>query len=243
MLGGLISVNGATVKDLFFQVNEGKDIVTLGGKQVTAQSNVYYMLNKPKGVISAVSTKHGEQTVTDLIADEASRIFPVGRLDKDSEGLIFLTNDGDFALKLTHPRYGKEKSYEAAINRKISSKEQHALERGVGIGDGEVSAPAQVRLLIYREGKHPVYLVTIKEGKNRQVRRMFEAIGASVVSLKRVSEGGVSLSGLKAGEYRKLTKKEVALLMSDAKPNTAKSQNSGEKKRKPANRQNKKKQP
>jgi 23S rRNA pseudouridine2605 synthase len=228
ILGGRVSVNGSVIKSLSFQVDEKKDDVRLDGKPLKMSRKVYYVINKPKGVISAVSTPFQEQTVVEFVKEETERIYPVGRLDKDSEGLLFLTNDGDFAFRLTHPRFEKEKTYEASVSGKVTSEDIADLRRGVNLGGGESSSPALVRLLHVHSGKFPVYSITLKEGKNRQIRRMFEAVGASVVSLKRVSEGGVGIEGLRPGQYRRLTSKEVAYLSSEseAKKNLEKSMES-----------------
>jgi len=213
---GRVSVNGQTVTDLAYMVDETKDEVRLDGKPISPTKHVYYMLNKPKGVISAVSTPFDETTVVDLIPEEKARVFPVGRLDKDTEGLIFLTNDGDFSYKLTHPSFEKEKVYECTVSGKVTAKGLASLRDGIMLSDGTKLAGADVRLARGRkEGRQFVYEITLREGKNREVRKMFEAVGAKVISLKRISEGGIGLGSLSVGGYRPLSQKEVNWLMSE----------------------------
>ena len=209
---GSVTVNGLVVTDLAYQIDEKKDVVLVGKKQVQLEvSNVYYLLNKPKDVICAVSSKHKETTVVSLIKDEERRIFPVGRLDKDTEGLIFITNDGDFAYKLTHPKFEKTKTYEALLRGKVDDKDIKKLSKGVLI-DGKLTCEARIELKKMIKGNSLLH-ITIREGRNRQIRRMCEIIAHPVLELKRISEGGVNLGELKTGEYRKLTKNEIKKLL------------------------------
>ena len=171
---------------------------------------VYYALNKPKDVISAVSSRHHETTVVDLIANENRRIFPVGRLDKDTEGLIILTNDGDLAYHLTHPKFEKSKTYEALLHGRLDSKAILKLSNGIVI-EGKKTAKASVRLLKMIKGNSLIQ-ITLKEGRNRQIRKMGKSIGHSVISLRRTEEDGIKLGNLAVGEYRKLTNKEITML-------------------------------
>ncbi len=211
ILAGRVMVNNTIVTDLAYQIDEKKDRVFVDNILITLEEDlVYYMLNKPLEVISAASTKHGEITVVRLIKDEDKRIFPVGRLDKETGGLIFLTNDGDFAYKLTHPKFKKTKVYEALLTGKVDNRDITKLSKGV-ILDGKMTSGAQIELLKMIKG-NTLLRITISEGRNRQIRRMCEIIGHPVLSLIRISEGGISLGELKPGEYRKLNKKEVEKL-------------------------------
>ena len=168
------------------------------------------MLNKPSGVISAASSKYGEKTVVDLIGDKKYRLFPVGRLDKDTTGLIILTNDGDLTNFLTHPSFEMEKSYEALVKGHITSSELDKLKKGVML-DGKKTARAKLRL-IKKKGNNSLVEITLTEGRKRQVKRMFERVGHSVLTLKRTMEGGLNLGDLKEGESRLLSKKEIKKL-------------------------------
>ena len=175
------------------------------------EEKVVYLLNKPRNVISSASDDHGRKTVVDLI-DSPYRLFPLGRLDYDTSGLILLSNDGELMQKLIHPRYEVEKTYEALIDSLISEEEIKKLENGVRIDD-YVSAPAKIRLIRSNPGKKTSLLeVKIHEGKNREVRKMFEAIGCKVIRLHRTSEAGIELGDLKSGEYRRLKAHELKKL-------------------------------
>lgn len=212
ILSGKVTVNGNIVTDLAYQINEEVDKVTINGKPVSFKEDfVYYMLNKPIGVISAVSSKFDEVTVVQLIKEEKKRIYPVGRLDKDTEGLIFLTNDGDFSYQLTHPKFEKSKVYEALLKGKAEDKDFRKLAKGVLI-DGKRTAEAKVELIKMIRGD-TLIRITIKEGRNRQIRRMCEIIGHPVQKLKRIEEGGLALGDLKPGEYRSLSKTEIKKLI------------------------------
>ncbi len=214
ILQGRIKVNGKLVTELGTDVNEKKDTVTMDGKELKYETQaVYYMLNKPKGVISAANSKYGETTVVDLIEGEENRIYPIGRLDKDTTGLIFLTNDGSLAYKLTHPKFEKEKTYEALVKGKVDIDDINKMKKGV-MNEGELLSASNVRLLKMIKG-NSLLLITLREGKKRQVRRMCRATGHDVVELKRISEGGIELGDLKPGEYRKLTFNEVKKLLSE----------------------------
>lgn len=206
---GLVKVNGETVRELAFDIKETRDRVTVSGRAVTpAESGmVYYMLNKPAGVISAVSADHGETTVVDLLPNETARIFPVGRLDKDTEGLILLTNDGDFSYRLTHPKFEKQKTYIALLQGLVDRNDLKRLYKGVVL-DGRTASAYSVRTLKTDKNGSLIEII-ITEGRNRQIRRMCEVIGHPVISLKRTSEAGLNLGSLKSGESRALTPAEV----------------------------------
>jgi len=205
---GRVSVNGNIVTELGTKVSS-KDKIAFDGKPVTYnERKVYIVLNKPVGYLSSASDDRGRKTVIDLIKDDfPERLYPVGRLDYDTEGLIFLTNDGDFTYSVTHPKHNINKTYEAVIRGRLSEDEVVSLCCGVDI-DGFVTSPATVDIVDERDGKS-VVRITIHEGKNRQVRKMFEAVGHRVLKLKRISVGKIKLGNLKSGEWRELTEREI----------------------------------
>ncbi len=209
ILEGRVTVNGMTVTELGTKVEEG-DKVQFDGVTITPQKKkVYIMLYKPDKVMSTASDPEGRTTVLDLV-DEKVRLYPVGRLDYHTEGLILLVNDGDAAYHLTHPKFEIEKEYIAVIQGEISREEVLKLQAGVVI-DGEKTAEAKVRVTEITD--HTTSLsVIIHEGRNRQVRKMFEAINKKVIHLTRVRHGELMLSGLKLGQWRHLTDKEIEYL-------------------------------
>ena len=213
---GRVMVNGSIITDLSFQVDEGKDEVLVDGKPAVPEEGLeYILLYKPKDVVSAVSSKYDEVTVTDIVESRGKRLFPVGRLDKDSSGLLLLTNDGDFAYRMTHPKFNKKKVYELTVRGRISPENVQKLTSGVFI-DGEKVRADEAKLLKARSAES-LLLISLHEGKNRQIRKMCEAVGHRVTELKRISEGGLTLGDLKPGEYRNLTQKEVISLMNSTK--------------------------
>lgn len=208
---GKIAINGKTVTTPGVVVNERKDKVSYDGKELTLPSSfVYIKLNKPKGYICSASDEKGRKTIYDLIKTE-ERLFSIGRLDYDTEGLIILTNDGDFANQVAHPSYSIEKEYQVTIEGKILESELAVMRKGA-IVDGERMPPARVKLISADE-KTTKLSVVINEGQNRQVRRMFEAIGKVIILLKRVRIGQVRLGGLSRGEYRDLREDELNALV------------------------------
>lgn len=211
ILEGKVSVNGKLVTELGMTINEKKDKVAVEGKPVKLPSSfVYIKLNKPKGYACTANDEKGRKTIYDLIkCDE--RLFSIGRLDYDTEGLIILTNDGDFANQVAHPKYNIEKEYRVTVEGEIKESELAVMRKGVVI-DGERMPSARVEWLSFENGFTKLSVV-IDEGQNRQVRRMFEAIGKSIKLLKRVRIGGVKLGGLGRGEYRDLTEQELNLLV------------------------------
>lgn len=211
ILNGLVCVNGKQVTELGTIINEKKDKITVEGKPINLPSSfVYIKLNKPKGYACTASDEKGRKTIYDLINCE-ERLFSIGRLDYDTEGLIILTNDGDFANKVAHPKYNIEKEYKVTVEGEVKESELAVMRNGVVI-EGERMPSARVEWLSYQNGFTKLSVV-IDEGKNRQVRRMFEAIGKSIKLLKRVRIGGVKLGGLSRGEYRDLTEQELNLLV------------------------------
>ena len=206
---GMILVNDKAVNDPGTHVNTDKDIIKVNGVQVAYRQFVYYMLNKPKGVITATEDKT-LKTVMDLFPDEIRRraVFPVGRLDRDTEGLLLITNNGVFAHNLLSPKKGVKKLYEALLDTYPGDNSVEEFKNGVDIGDNYTALPAELKYI----SKNPVIArVEIYEGKFHQVKRMFKAVGASVVELKRLRMGEIWLDeALKPGEFRELTPEEVS---------------------------------
>nr|WP_207740823.1 pseudouridine synthase [Alkalibacter mobilis] len=208
---GRIRVNGAVVKEMGYLVDPDFDEVEFDCKKVGGvEEKVYVLLNKPKGYVSTVNDEKGRQTVVDLVEVD-QRIYPVGRLDFMTEGLLILTNDGEFAYKMTHPRHLVEKTYIAVVEGKVSSHELVPMEKGMNI-DGYLCAPAATEILDVQQKKSKVRIV-IHEGRNRQVRKMFEKIGHPVKDLKRIAIGELKLGSLKIGEWRHLKQHEIKELM------------------------------
>ncbi|MBU8879161.1 rRNA pseudouridine synthase [Bacillus sp. FJAT-29790] len=208
---GHVKVNGKTVKELGVKVSSS-DRVEVNGIPVEREEPVYFLLYKPRGVISSVADDKGRKVVTDYLQNIRQRIYPVGRLDFDTSGLLLLTNDGEFANLLMHPKSEVEKVYVAKVKGIPSREKMRSLERGIQLEDGK-TAPARAKLLSADKQKQTAIIeLAIHEGRNRQVRRMFEAIGHPVMKLKRERYGSLTLQGLKAGEARELTAHEVKQL-------------------------------
>ncbi len=213
ILSGKVELNGVTVNEPGIDINEKKDTLKVNGVLLKpSEEKVYYILNKPRDVLCACVSDHGEKTVVELVNDE-HRLFPVGRLDKDSEGLIFLTNDGDFAYKLTHPKFEKSKKYLALLKGSVDDKDLKKLSKGVDL-DGKKAAARKV-VLKKQIRDNSLVEITLSEGRNRQIRRMCEIIGHPVINLKRTEEAGITLGELKSSEYRLLTHSEVKKCMQD----------------------------
>ncbi len=204
---GVVFVNGVRVTELGTKV-ETNDEIVVNGHSLTMENKEYYLLYKPSGVITTTSDDKNRKTVVDLINTD-KRIYPVGRLDYDTTGVLLLTNDGDFANILMHPSNQIEKVYLVKTPGILTKEELHALRSGVII-DGFKTSPAKVRIKQYNKSSNlSLVEITIHEGKNHQVKKMFEAVNHEVVKLKRERIGFFDLSGLKIGEYRRLTIKEV----------------------------------
>lgn len=201
VLNGRVQVNGEVIRDLSTQIADN-DKVSLDGELLNPNKFVYYALNKPTGYTSTTDDPHAEKLITELVPKDTP-VFPVGRLDKDTSGLIFLTNDGDFAQKMTHPKYEKEKEYVVKTDHVLSEKSLSKIRQGVKLKDG-LTAPAEVKTTGDR-----LYSLVIHEGKNRQVRRIVEAVGAKVVSLKRVRIGAFNLEDLEEGKYKTFDKIDI----------------------------------
>ncbi len=209
---GNVKINGLTVKELGVDVAEG-DVVEVNGSVIKAERRkVYVAVNKPLGVITSMADDKDREIVADIVADIPERLFPVGRLDYNTTGLLIMTNDGQLTYTLTHPKHEVYKTYVAKMDGVISGARVAKLRRGVDIG-GFVTSPAKVKVL-KQMPRYAVVEISIREGKNRQVRKMFAAVGNKVRELKRTQIGEIRLGRLKEGHYRKLTKAEVDYLKS-----------------------------
>ena len=208
---GLVKVNGAVIKEYWHQV-EAEDLVEVNGKVVSPRSHVYVLLNKPQDTITTTSDERGRQTVMDLVEasmGEKEGVFPVGRLDRDTTGTLLLTNDGELAHRLMHPRYEITKRYIIRTRDSVKPHEIDQLRRGVLLDDGLAKAD---QIAYVDATNHHEVGVEIHEGRNRQIRRMFEAIGHRIVSLDRVSYAGLGTEGVRRGRWRQLLPHEVKRL-------------------------------
>lgn len=217
---GRVKVNGqkAQIGD---KVDPYSDKVTVSGRKVTYTARPafrYIMLNKPRGVLTTMKDDRGRKCVADLVADIPERVYPIGRLDRDSEGLLLLTNDGEFANHVMHPKKAVNKVYRVSVRPDITDGQVNQLSSGVVI-DGRKTAPAQVRVVSRdkEQGRASLEIV-IHEGRNRQIRKMCAAVGLDVARLKRIAIGGVKLGGLKLGMYRDLNDIELRKLSADPNP-------------------------
>lgn len=207
---GRVKVNGH-VAALGTKINPKKDIVTLRGKRIGRQESPrYIMLNKPRGFVTTVSDELGRKTVMDLLDGVKERVYPVGRLDRDSEGLLLMTNDGALANALTHPSYEITKTYRVTVRGKVEDEVLQALREGVEIDSGK-TAPCEVVPLV-EETQRTVLEFKIHEGKNREIRKMLEHFGLEVIRLRRIAIAGVKLGMLKIGDYRDLNENELKKL-------------------------------
>ncbi|WP_274364467.1 pseudouridine synthase [Paenibacillus thermotolerans] len=213
---GRVLVNGNPVTELGFKVDPTADEITVDGKKIAKEKKVYLAFHKPKGVITSAKDPEGRQTVMDYMKGVKERVYPVGRLDYETEGLLILTNDGEFANLMTHPRHHVPKTYLATTKGIPHGSLLDKLRAGVKLDDG-MTAPAEVEYAdIDTDKNSAVIRITIFEGRNRQVRRMFEAIHTPLTRLKRISIGPVQLAGLQRGKVRPLTKQEVEELRQNA---------------------------
>ena len=211
---GRVVLNGQRIFELGTKAVWGTDSIKLDGREVPGPSDrVYIMLNKPFGYITSLTDPEGRPVITDLIKDIPQRLFPVGRLDFDSLGLLLLTNDGDFSYRLTHPRYHVSRSYKVTVEGKVSEDIIRNLRDGIQLDDG-FSGTSKVDL-IRQDGPRTVIRITITQGRNRIVRRMMETVGCKVIQLMRIGFGGLELGNLKIGKFRYLTAAEVRDLKSE----------------------------
>lgn len=216
IIEGRVAVNGKKVTELGYKV-ANRDLIEVDGVPVYQEEPVYFLLYKPRGIISAVSDDKGRKVVRDIFPGVKERIFPVGRLDYDTSGVLIMTNDGEFSNVLTHPKHEINKTYVAKVKGLPANEDLRMFTRGVKI-DGRKTAPAKFKILSTDrvKGTSIVELI-IHEGRNHQVKKMFEAVGFPVLKLKRESIGSLDLMGLTSGQYRELSKKEVSQLLVEAK--------------------------
>ena len=208
---GRVVVNGDVVTEMGVMVDPINAEVEVDGKPVNpAKKKIYIVLNKPIGYISTASDDRGRKTVMELVSDIPHRIYPVGRLDYDTEGLLFMTNDGDFTYTLTHPKHNVEKTYVTHVSGNVTMEIIDSLRNGIEL-DGYKTSPAKVEVVGATQYGTKIE-ITIHEGKNRQVRNMFEAVGLKVNKLRRTREGGVAVGKIALGKWRNLSESEVNLL-------------------------------
>lgn len=218
MLEGRVSVNGATVRELGTKADPARDDIRVDGSRIKMVTrHLYLLLNKPRGYVSTRSDPERRKTVIDLLRGVREYVYPVGRLDFDSEGLLLLTNDGDLAARLTHPSHGVPRVYEATVLGVPDDRNLERLSRGIAL-DGQRTAPADVERL-HVKGKRTLLRVTVREGRNRQVRRMCESIGHPVEHLRRVAIGPLRDARLRLGQWRPLTEPELSRLQKASRLN------------------------
>ena len=209
IMAGVVTVNGEVVTELGTKVNINTDDIRFNGERLKGESKVYIVMNKPKGYVTTASDPHADKTVMDLLKGCPSRVFPVGRLDKNTTGVLMFTNDGEIAEKLTHPSYDKKKIYQVSLDGKLKKEDFDKILSGVELNDGLIAADA---LEYIEEDDHRKLGIEIHSGKNRIVRRIFESLGYEVKALDRVYFAGLTKKGIKRGEWRYLTEGEVNLL-------------------------------
>lgn len=206
---GVVTVNGEVVTELGTKVNIHDDDIRFNGERLKGEEKVYLIMNKPKGYVTTASDPHAEKTVIDLLKGCSSRVYPVGRLDKNTTGVLLLTNDGEIAERLTHPSYDKKKIYQVSLDRELSEEDYHKILEGISLTDGDVKADELE--FIDANDKRKIG-IEIHSGKNRIVRRIFDSLGYTVKALDRVYFAGLTKKGLKKGEWRYLTEGEINIL-------------------------------
>ena len=209
ILAGVVTVNGEVVTELGTKVNINTDDIRFNGERLKGETKVYIVMNKPKGYVTTASDPHADRTVMDLLKGCPTRVFPVGRLDKNTTGVLMFTNDGEIAEKLTHPSYDKKKIYQVSLDSKLRREDFEKILSGVELSDGMISAD---ELEYIEEDDHRKLGIEIHSGKNRIVRRIFESLGYEVKALDRVYFAGLTKKGLKRGEWRYLSEGETNLL-------------------------------
>ena len=209
ILAGVVTVNGEVVTELGTKVNINTDDIRFNGERLKGEEKVYIVMNKPKGYVTTASDPHADKTVMDLLKGCSARVFPVGRLDKNTTGVLMFTNDGEIAEKLTHPSYDKKKIYQVSLDSKLRGEDYDKIVSGIELSDGMIAADA---LEYIEEDDHRKIGIEIHSGKNRIVRRIFESLGYEVKALDRVYFAGLTKKGLKRGEWRYLSEGETNLL-------------------------------
>jgi 23S rRNA pseudouridine2605 synthase len=205
---GKVRIDGLLVTEKGVRIDPDEHEILVNGRPLPGEEKKYYfLLNKPKGYISTTSDTHSRRKITDIFKNIKARLYPVGRLDKDTTGIIVVTNDGKLAHALAHPSFEVEKEYVATVDKFIPLVDIKRIEKGIEL-DGKMTAPCRIKLR--RKGRtNVIYRITLHEGRKRQIRRMFEAVGGKVTALKRVKYAGLALGKMEEGEYRSLTNKEV----------------------------------
>ena len=206
---GVVTVNGEVVTELGTKVNIYEDDIRFNGQRLKGEEKMYIVMNKPKGFVTTASDPHAEKTVLDLVKDCPSRVYPVGRLDKNTTGVLMLTNDGEIAERLTHPSYDKKKIYQVILDRPLEQEDYDKILVNVTLSDGDVKAD---ELEYIDENDHRKLGIEIHSGKNRVVRRIFETLGYEVKALDRVYFAGLTKKGIKRGDWRYLTEGETNIL-------------------------------
>ena len=209
ILAGVVTVNGEVVTELGTKVNINTDDIRFNGERLKGENKVYIVMNKPKGFVTTASDPHADRTVMDLLKACPTRVFPVGRLDKNTTGVLMFTNDGEIAEKLTHPSYDKKKIYQVSLDNKLKQEDFDKIVSGIELNDGMIAAD---ELEYIEADDHRKLGIEIHSGKNRIVRRIFESLGYEVKALDRVYFAGLTKKGLKRGEWRYLTEGEINLL-------------------------------
>ncbi len=211
ILEGRVAVNGRVVQELGTKIRPGEDTVELDGRPLKVRRKLYVALNKPPGFLCTRSDPEGRETLFELLPKEWHHLVTVGRLDRESEGLIFLTNDGDFSLRLTHPRYGVRKVYRAVVDGKVAPP---VVRRFVeGVEDAGEKLKAEKARILSANNSHSVVELELAEGRNREVRRLFESANLEVVRLQRIQIGRIKLGELPIGKWRTLTEPEIKSLL------------------------------
>ena len=213
MLNGRVKLNGVAATSFTTPVDPGKDRIEVDGRVIAGRDFVYVLLHKPKGIITTCADERGRSSVLDLLPRSLRHLKPAGRLDRDSEGLLLMTNDGALIQALTHPRRQVAKTYRTTVAATLSQNALRSLAAGIKLKDG-LTQPAQVRLIHNKPGES-CFEIVIYEGKNRQIRRMCASLGLPVINLLRVAIGGLQLSGLKSGTWRHLSGQELSRLRQD----------------------------
>ena len=209
ILAGVVTVNGEVVTELGTKININTDDIRFNGERLKGETKVYIVMNKPKGYVTTASDPHADKTVMDLLKGCGTRVFPVGRLDKNTTGVLMFTNDGEIAEKLTHPSYDKKKIYQVSLDSKLRGEDYDKILSGIELSDGVIAAD---ELEYIEEDDHRKLGIEIHSGKNRIVRRIFESLGYEVKALDRVYFAGLTKKGLKRGEWRYLTEGEINLI-------------------------------
>ena len=211
ILAGRVTVDGKIVGELGKKFNPKLHQICVDKKPLTfAEEKIYILLNKPRGYVSTAKDERGRRTVLDLVKEIPERIFPVGRLDLNSEGVLLLTNDGELTNSLIHPRFKIKKTYRVKVTGEVTEEKMDLLREGIELDDG-LTAPAEIYLL-EKNSDTTILEITIHEGRNRQIRRMFSAVGCDVKRLKRINFAGLTLQGLGIGKFRRLTSEEIKKL-------------------------------